>query len=174
MKQKIALTILALSCVFSAWLYWGSDVKVEQVLTSREWQSTMVTYLSENIQEQAGERVGPLSKISVNSNVKYLPNGNYIRVSYVEMFDGELALSNSLTISESGTWELSDDYLLVSPAEFKDMSAPNESVFTEKQMETFKQLFMADAEQSRRVDIVNSRAILLTSLNHGSRILSSN
>lgn len=174
MKQKIAFAALALSCIFSAWLYWGSDVKVEQVLTSREWQSTMVTYLSENVQEEAEDVVGPLAKITVSSNVKYLPNSTYLRVSYVELFTDGSSIPNALTISETGTWELSDDYLLINPTEFRDMSTPNNDTFTAEQVDRVKQMFIMDAEQSRRVDIVNSRSILLTSLNHGSRILSSN
>ncbi|GAM61248.1 hypothetical protein JCM19232_5549 [Vibrio ishigakensis] len=34
-----------------------------------------------------------------------------------------------------------------------------------------KQVFITDAQQSRRVDIVNDNSILLTSLGHGSRVL---
>ncbi|MDG3088719.1 regulatory protein ToxS [Vibrio hannami] len=174
MKQKLAFGILALSVAFSAWLYWGSDVKVEQVLSSREWQSTMQTYLSEDVQHETQDRMGPLAKVSVNSNSKYLPNGTYIRVSYVELFNDDWTETKALTISETGTWELSDDYLLVNPTEFKDISPPNDGVFTDAHVKAVKELFIIDAEQSRRIDVVNGRTILLTSLNHGSRILFSN
>ncbi|MFA0520485.1 regulatory protein ToxS, partial [Vibrio sp. 10N.222.55.E8] len=36
------------------------------------------------------------------------------------------------------------------------------------------QVIKMDAEQSRRIDIVNPKALLLTSLNHGSTVLFSN
>lgn len=38
-NRHIAMGILLLSLLLSSWLYWGSDFKLEQVLTSREWQS---------------------------------------------------------------------------------------------------------------------------------------
>ncbi|MDF4677568.1 transcriptional regulator, partial [Vibrio parahaemolyticus] len=33
MKIKLASAVLAVSVLFSGWLYWGSALKVEQVLT---------------------------------------------------------------------------------------------------------------------------------------------
>lgn len=42
-NRHIAMGILLLSLLLSSWLYWGSDFKLEQVLTSREWQSKMVS-----------------------------------------------------------------------------------------------------------------------------------
>lgn len=171
MKQKIAFFILTISCIISAWIYWVSDVKVEQALTSREWQSTMHAYLSPTAKEESIIQSVELSKITVSSNVKYLPNGNYLRESIVEVYNDANETTSRLSISETGHWELSDDYLLINPTEFKDMTT-NQSLDAE--IGIVKQLFIMDAQQSRRVDIINKKAILLTSLNHGSRILSSN
>lgn len=44
-NRHIAMGILLLSLLLSSWLYWGSDFKLEQVLTSREWQSKMVSLI---------------------------------------------------------------------------------------------------------------------------------
>ena len=82
MKIKIASAVLAVSILFSGWLYWGSDLKVEQVLTSNEWQSTMVTLITDTLPD---DTVGPLRKVNVESNVKYLPNGEYIRVANIQL-----------------------------------------------------------------------------------------
>ncbi|WP_117233409.1 regulatory protein ToxS [Vibrio maerlii] len=170
MKISTAKILLGLSVLFSAWLYWGSDIKVEQVLTEKEWQSRMVTYLTEDKQEV----VGPLRKVNVTSNVKYLPNGTYIRVSMMELYSQDEDANSIINISEMGEWELSDNYLLISPIEFKDVSSSQNKDFSADQLKLITQVFKMDSEQSRRVDIINDKALLLTSLNHGSNILFSN
>ncbi|WP_017034669.1 regulatory protein ToxS [Vibrio genomosp. F10] len=170
MTQKITTIILAISALFSAWLYWGSDLKVEQVLTSHEWQSRLITEVS----HIAGDSVGPLRRAEVNSNVKYLPNGTYIRVSLVRLIVEESDNIVMINISETGEWNISDNYLLVSPKEFKDVSSAQTKDFTEEQLKLITQLFKMEARQSRRIDIVNKQTLLLTSLNHGSTVLFTN
>lgn len=172
MNQKIAAGLLVLSALFSGWLYWGSDLKVEQVLTSNEWQSKMVTVITDKLQE---ESVGPLRKVDVSSNVKYLPNNTYIRVATVRLYSGnDKSQESIINISETGEWDISDNYLLVSPTEFKDVSSAQSKDFTEAQLELITQIFKMDAQQSRRIDIVNEKTLLLTSLSHGSTVLFTN
>ncbi|RTZ16187.1 hypothetical protein EJ063_10475 [Vibrio aquaticus] len=174
MNQKLAVGLLAISALFSAWLYWGSDLKVEQVLTSHEWQSKMVTVITKPMQE---ESVGPLRKADITSNVKYLPNNTYIRVATVRLFADDADQEENdvvINISETGDWDISDNYLLVSPREFKDISSAQSKEFTPEQLELITQLFKMDAQQSRRIDIVNAKTLLLTSLSHGSTVLFSN
>ncbi|MGR5212141.1 regulatory protein ToxS [Vibrio rotiferianus] len=168
MKIKLAIAVLAVSALFSSWLYWGSDLKVEQVLTSNEWQSTMVTVITDNLPDNT---VGPLRRVNVESNVKYLPNGDYIRVANIKLFAHGSSAESSINISERGRWEVSDNYLLVSPSEFKDISSSQSKDFTEEQLRLITQIFRLDAEQSRRIDVVNEKTLLLTSLNHGSTVL---
>lgn len=171
MNQKIAAGLLVLSALFSGWLYWGSDLKVEQVLTAKEWQSKMVTVITDSLQE---ESVGPLRKVDVTSNVKYLPNGSYIRVANVRLYANNAESENVINISETGEWDISDNYLLVSPIEFKDVSSAQSKDFTADQLKLITQIFKMDAQQSRRIDIVNEKTLLLTSLSHGSTVLFSN
>ena len=168
MKIKVASAVLAVSILFSSWLYWGSDLKIKQVLTSNEWQSTMETLISYPL---PGDTVGPLRKVNVESNVKYLPNGNYIRVANIRLFAQDSNTESTINISEKGRWEVSDNYLLVSPSEFKDISASQSKDFSESQLGLITQIFKLDAEQSRRIDVVNEKTLLLTSLNHGSTVL---
>ncbi|MEF1283092.1 regulatory protein ToxS [Vibrio sp. M250220] len=171
MNQKIAAGLLILSAVFSGWLYWGSDLKVEQVLTSNEWQSKMVTVIAAKIPDDS---VGPLRKANVVSNVKYLPNNTYIRVATVRLYGNDTENESIINISETGHWDISDNYLLVSPTEFKDVSSAQSKDFTEDQLSLITQLFKMDAQQSRRIDIVNDKTLLLTSLSHGSTVLFTN
>ncbi|ASI97066.1 transcriptional regulator [Vibrio rotiferianus] len=168
MKIKLAIAVLAVSALFSSWLYWGSDLKVEQVLTSNEWQSTMVTVITDNLPD---DTVGPLRRVNVESNVKYLPNGDYIRVANIKLFAQGSSAESTINISERGRWEVSDNYLLVTPSEFKDISSSQSKDFTDEQLRLITQIFRLDAEQSRRIDVVNEKTLLLTSLNHGSTVL---
>ncbi len=92
-NRHIAMGILLLSLLLSSWLYWGSDFKLEQVLTSREWQSKMVSLIKTNSNRPA---MGPLSRVDVTSNVKYLPNGTYLRVSIVKLFSDDNSAERSL------------------------------------------------------------------------------
>ncbi|ORT50411.1 membrane protein [Vibrio sp. qd031] len=171
MNKRVALIILFASAIISSWIYWGSDVKVEQVLTSREWQTHLITHIHADLSET---ELGQLSKVSINSNVKYLPTGQYLRVSRMELMNEESEQPTIIEISESGLWQLSDNYLLVDPQDFKDSSSVDNRQFTDKQLTLIKQIFVTDAEQSRRVDIISDNAILLTSLGHGSQVLVSN
>ncbi len=109
-NRHIAMGILLLSLLLSSWLYWGSDFKLEQVLTSREWQSKMVSLIKTNSNSPA---IGPLSRVDVTSNVKYLPNGTYLRVSIVKLFSDDNSAESVINISEFGEWDISDNYLLV-------------------------------------------------------------
>ncbi|NOH99250.1 regulatory protein ToxS [Vibrio sp. 99-70-13A1] len=171
MKLKVSLLILAASAILSSWLYWGSDAKVEQLLTSREWQSKMVTLLTEVVQEDA---IGPLRRVELQSNAKYLPNGTYIRISVVHLFVEESETPNIINISETGQWDINDNYLLISPTDFKDVTSAQSKDFTQDQLNLITQVIKMDAQQSRRIDIVNQKTLLLTSLNHGSTVLFSN
>lgn len=172
MKLRIASVALAASVIFSGWLYWGSDLKVEQVLTSKEWQSYMVTVINEELPDEGS--VGPLRKVTLTSNVKYLPNGNYVRVSVLKLFSNGTSEDAVISISESGVWDVSDNYLLVKAKEFKDISSSQSKDFTDAQLKLITKVFKMDAQQSRRIDIVNDKTLLLTSLNHGSSVLFSN
>ncbi|MCL9782846.1 regulatory protein ToxS [Vibrio sp. S4M6] len=172
MNKKIAAGLLGLSILFSGWLYWGSDLKVEQILTSQEWQSNMVTVIDTKLPEEA---IGPIKKGTLISNVKYLPNGTYIRSSVARLYaeeNGKVVLANVINISEAGKWSISDDYLIVSPTEFKDVTSAETKEFTQKQLHLITQLIRMDAQQSRRIDVVNDKTLLLTSLGHGSTLLS--
>ncbi|MFY2509388.1 hypothetical protein F0225_14260 [Vibrio pectenicida] len=171
MNHKIAAGLLVLSALFSGWLYWGSDLKVEQVLTSKEWQSRMVTLITDGLRE---ESVGSLRRVTVDSNVKYLPNGQYNRFATVRLYAEGTKSENIINISEEGEWDVSDNYLLVSPIKFKDVSSAQSKDFNEEQLKLITQIFKMDAQQSRRIDIVNENTLLLTSLNHGSSVLFSN
>lgn len=169
MTQKIASIVLLLSAALSAWLYWGSDLKIERLLISREWQSQMVTLLV-NSDKLAGEV--PVKRVNIISSVKYLPNKTYIRNSVLRLFSADAkAPESTINISETGTWELSDDYLLISPKKFRDVSSNQSKEFTPKQLNLVTKFFKLDAQQSRRIDIINKHAILLTSLNHDSTVL---
>ncbi|GAK82930.1 transmembrane regulatory protein ToxS [Vibrio ponticus] len=131
----------------------------------------MVTLIDDELPETP---VGPLRRADVTSNVKYLPNGTYIRVSIIRLYADESESYTAINISESGDWQISDSYLLVSPLEFKDVSSSQKQDFTDEQLILIKQLFKLDSQQSRRIDIVNEKTLLLTSLSHGSTVLFSN
>lgn len=167
MRRNIAIFTLLISTLFSAWLYWGSDYKERQLLKTYEWQSKLTTYIE---QKQLAD-FGPLRKVDVTSNVKYLPNNSYIRLSVIRLYAVNDQPETTVSISETGTWELSDDYLLLSPTEFKDMSSNTSKEFTPEQLGVITQFFKMDAQQSRRVDIVDNKTILLTGLNHDSILL---
>ena len=57
MKLKVSIILLVLSAFLSGWLYWGSDAQVERLLTAHEWQSKMVTLITDKKQ---ADSIGPL------------------------------------------------------------------------------------------------------------------
>ncbi|MGC9422329.1 MULTISPECIES: regulatory protein ToxS [Vibrio] len=172
MMKKVAALLFLISAIASLWLYQHSEIKLEKILCSREWQSKLVTLIEHKLPNNA---VGPLHRVDVVSNVKYLPNGSYLRVSTVKLYSAEQTIAeNVINISESGQWNISSNYLLISPTEFKDMSSAYTKEFTPEQLQLITQLFKVDAQQSRRIDVVNDKTLLLTSLSHGSTVLFGN
>ena len=171
MKKNIVYILLGVSILLSVWLYTNGGTKIEKAITANEWQSRMVTLIDEQLPESP---VGPLRRADVTSNVKYLPNGTYIRVSMIRLYANDTENYTSINMSETGEWQISDSYLLVSPLEFKDVSSSQAQDFTDSQLVLIKQLFKLDSQQSRRIDIVNEKTLLLTSLSHGSTVLFSN
>ncbi len=171
MIRRIAILTLVVSVVFSSWLYWGSNLKLEQEISSREWQSKTITVLENTDSHQS---IGPLRKVDITSNVKYLPNGTYLRVSRIMLYTDEHNNQSIINMSETGNWDISDNYLLVSPTQFKNISQSQNAEFTQDELDLITKFFEMEAEQSRRIDIVNNNTLLLTSLNHGSTVLFSN
>ncbi|HCH01679.1 MAG TPA: hypothetical protein DEV85_07295 [Vibrio sp.] len=165
MKKTISIIALVVALIGS-WNYWQGDIKLKQGLTSREWQSTTIAYM--NFWDQ---KIQHLDKASISSTVKYLPNQTYIKNSTLIFTSKDIEKPVEIIISESGNWELSDHYLIVDASEFKDISTTPITQITPEQVEKLKTLFKINAQQSRKIDVVNDRTLLLTSLAHGSTVL---
>lgn len=166
-KKYLPFFLLAISLLTSSWFYWGSDFKTEQILTSREWQSNSVTRIEAEI-----DNVGPLKRSDMTSNVVYLPNKTYSKVTVLSLYsETTKELPMNIHISESGTWDVSGGYLLSNPIEFKDITSNMNQDFTKAQLNIIKRVYKMDAQQSRRIDVINDKTLLLTSLNHGSSVL---
>ncbi|WP_038150128.1 regulatory protein ToxS [Vibrio litoralis] len=165
MKKTISIIALVVALIGS-WNYWQGDIKLKQKLTSKEWQSTTIAYM--NFWDQ---KIQHLDKASISSTVKYLPNQTYIKNSTLVFTSKDIEKPVEIVISESGNWELSDHYLIIDASEFKDISTTPITQITPEQVEKLKTLFKINAQQSRKIDVVNDRTLLLTSLAHGSTVL---
>ncbi|MBD1575879.1 MULTISPECIES: regulatory protein ToxS [Vibrio] len=165
MKKIITTVALASSIIFSGWVYWHSDFKLKKVLISREWQSTLVAHMSE------WNKSHIVDKAKIISNVKYLPNGTYLKISSLNLYSKKFKQPIELNISESGQWELSDHYIIITPEVFKDTSTAITAGLSKPQLTHIKQLFKVSSQQSRKIDVINDNALLLTTLEHGSTIL---
>ncbi|PJC85492.1 hypothetical protein CSW98_14995 [Vibrio sp. HA2012] len=174
LNKRIAYFLLAVSVLFSSWIYWGTDLKTKQTLTSREWYTNTV-FIASREAGKAMPELSEISKIHGRDTLKFLPNGSYIKASVMNFYDQKHEMFMEMELSESGQWELSDNYLLVHPDNVVD-TTPNKAgrSFSDEQMGVIKELYMLDAQESKRIDIINNTSILLTSLDHGSIILSSN
>lgn len=165
-RRYWAFLLLAGSVMFSTWLYFASDYKQQQLLMSREWQSSSVS----RIEPTKLEKLGMLRRVEQSSHVVYLPNQTYSRLTLLKLFSqSEQPLT--LHISETGQWDLSGGYLLTTPVEFKDVTSGENQDFKPEHLNVIRQIFRMDAQQSRRIDMLNEKALLLTSLNYGSNIL---
>lgn len=168
LKRFWPFIVLACSAIFSTWLYYSSDYKQERLLISREWQSNTVS----RIEKTQLDQLGMLRRIEQASHMVYLPNKMYSRITQIKLFsatDQPLILH----ISESGKWDVSGGYLLTEPVEFKDITSGHNEDFQKQDLTTVKKIFRMDAQKSRRIDVLNEKSMLLTSLTYGSSILHS-
>lgn len=167
LKMQKLLSIMALIItIISVWFYWNGDSKVRQLLTSREWQSTTFVYMT-----LSDQQTNSLDKAAVNSTIKYLPNNTYLKLSTLVFSSKNIESPVEINISESGSWELSDNYLVVTSDQFKDVSTKPITQISPGQVSKLKKLFKISSQQSRRVDIINDKTLLLTNLGHGSTVL---
>ncbi len=158
--------ILALSIAICSWVYFSTDYKQEQLLMSREWQSTTFS----RIEPTQLESVGQLRKVKQSSNMVYLPNHTYSRITMLQLYSDK-PTPLTIHISESGHWDVSGGYLLTEPTEFKDVTSGTNMDFDNKQLNVVKDIFRMNAQESRRIDVINKNSLLLTSLTYGSNIL---
>ncbi|EAS64088.1 regulatory protein ToxS [Photobacterium angustum] len=158
--------ILAISITVCSWVYFSTDYKQEQLLMSREWQSTTFS----RIEPTQLDNLGTLRKVKQNSNMVYLPNHTYSRITTLELYS-EKPTPLTIHISESGQWDVSGGYLLTEPTEFKDVTSGTNIDFDDKQLNVVKDIFRMNAQESRRIDVINKNSLLLTSLTYGSNIL---
>ncbi len=170
LKRTWPFLLLISSLVFSAWIYYGSDYKLSQLLMSKEWQSTITTRISPNQHQLAS--LGLVRYIDQVSHMVYLPNHTYSRVTQMKIYTitpGSPPVN--LQISESGNWNLSGHYLITQPIEFKDITSGMNADVKSLHLEVMKNVFELSAEQSQHVGVLNPNALLLTNLMYGSTIL---
>lgn len=164
MKKIVPITVLII-VLAASWTYWNSDKKIEQTLISKEWQSTTIAYM--NLWDQ---KISSLDKAVITSTVKYLPNKSYIKNSTLIFSSNNVQDPVEITISESGQWGVSDNYLIVDATSFKDISTKPVILISPEQVDELKKLFKISSQQSRKIDVIDDRTLLLTSLGHGSNI----
>ena len=158
--------ILLSSIILCLWVYFSTDYKQQQLLMSREWQSTTISKIVSLPQYSLQK----LRKVKQSSNMVFLPNHTYSRITLLELYsDNSQPLA--IHISESGRWDVSGGYLLTEPLEFKDITSGLNHDFDSNQLNIIRDMFRMNAQESRRIDIINENTLLLTSLTHGSKVL---
>ncbi|PST94810.1 hypothetical protein C9I86_00680 [Photobacterium sp. NCIMB 13483] len=158
--------ILISSITLCSWIYYSTDYKQQQLLMSREWQSTTISQIESLPQSSLQE----LRKVKQSSNMVFLPNHTYSRITILELHSDE-PQPLTIHISESGRWDVSGGYLLTEPLEFKDITSGSNHDFDSKQLNIIRDIFRMNAQESRRIDTINEHTLLLTSLTHGSKVL---
>ena len=158
--------ILISSITLCSWVYYSTDYKQQQLLMSREWQSTTISQIESLPQSSLQE----LRKVRQSSNMVFLPNHTYSRITILELHSDE-PQPLTIHISESGRWDVSGGYLLTEPLEFKDITSGSNHDFDSKQLNIIRDIFRMNAQESRRIDTINEHTLLLTSLTHGSKVL---
>lgn len=165
MKKTVSIVIF-IAAIIGSFLYWNGDGKIKQKLLSQEWHSTTIAYMS--LWEHDASS---LDKAVITSTVKYLPNHTYLKNSTLVFSSQNIKEPVEITIAEAGQWDLSDNYLIVEPTEFKDISTKPITQISAEHADTLKKLFKISSQQSRKIDVIDDRTLLLTSLGHGSTLL---
>ncbi|SEG56905.1 regulatory protein ToxS [Vibrio hangzhouensis] len=169
MKILLTLIILTLSAVYSWWLYDRSDLNIERVLTSTEWQTNIQGLVIPHYIMVAEPM--SLRDLNVKSQVRYLPNGTYLQELTVIWSNLHTGSISHLKISEYGTWTFNDSYLMKSTSKFRETSVSQTELFNAEHVELIKKLLKLEAQKSRRIDVINRKTLLLTTLNQETSLL---
>lgn len=176
MSKNIILLLLLSSSVASLYLYLQPKGQLEEILTTRQWENNNVIIRQDNLNTNPDNSYLPIRGIHVHSNVRYLPQGNYVKSATINVYlqrDFERGKPDeTFKISESGTWELINNYLLTNQVKVEEWPPKKESILSKIQIKEIKERFVFEEQQSKRIDIVRDESILLvTYLNKKSHIL---
>lgn len=174
MRNKYILlgVILLLAMGFNR--YQHSDFRTEKILTSNKWHSMTEVYISPKTVQQNNFKLGPVSKMDLNSNIKYLTNKTYIRESYIKLYNHDNEELAEINIADLGKWSSKDGYIFAEPQEYIDISSEEQKGLSKEEIEVFKKLFEMETRQIRHLDKVNRNTILLTGIDNSSRVLFAN
>ncbi len=164
------LLLLLSSLAASSWYYIASDLKIERMLSSHKWQSIGASEIEINAKEQLTTLHG-LKYYESTSQVIFLPNKTFSRFTHLVLESNTSTTPLQIHISETGTWQVSGKYLQTEIVDISDVISGNNELFTEEELEYLRHYYIIDSKQSRKLDVIDSKSILLTSLNNGSSII---
>ncbi|TCS40202.1 regulatory protein ToxS [Reinekea marinisedimentorum] len=178
MNRKFFIGVLAASLIACAVIYVVPLYRLQNAITASEWKSKSVIVFSELNIQQGAEDVPPLSKVEVFSNTRYLRDGVFIKVTHINVFkNGNDAASEppvSVEFTESGQWEMHGNYLFLTDTEITNVPTNRSLGVSKEQINELRDRLLTTEQQSSRVEIINERSILLTSLNQDSLLLHAN
>lgn len=171
MIKEVMIALFFLLAAIGYSVYQNSDANTKLLLASKKWETNFDIYRS-RIQRDNSNYLENIKQINVDSKIKFLTNNTYVRVSDIQL----LSVSNDEKLfihsSDSGRWEVKDNYLFINPLSFND--SPNRSLLDtdEELTKLVHDLYVADSKNVRLVESINKSTILLVGVDDSSRLLS--
>ncbi|WP_087021759.1 regulatory protein ToxS [Thaumasiovibrio subtropicus] len=169
-KQWWSLGLLFMVCLGSLWYYTASDIKIEQMLSAHKWQSVSVSEIEPREQTHSSN-LQNLQRLESTSQVIFLPNKTFSRFTHLTLESDDSENVLQLHISETGNWQVSGKYLQTEITDISDVVSGNNGLLNPEELDYIRHYYIIDSKQSRKLDVLNNKSILLTSLNNGSSIL---
>ncbi|WED25005.1 regulatory protein ToxS [Vibrio sp. JC009] len=137
------------------------------MLTSKEWKHSAVIMFPSNMNTEPDNTYLPIGQIHIHSTARYLSNGTYVKSSALDLYlhqEREIGRPDSIIrISESGTWQLIDNYLFIHQTEIQELPVMKDSVLSTIQTQEIKERYVIEGQQSKRIDILSENSLLITS-----------
>lgn len=169
MKYKFVFSIAVCSLVLSGFFWESKNHRVENIMIERDWEMKVVTIIPPKYQERA---FGDVNQISINAELSFSADGTYQRLTRMQLQSHLSSEQSDLLITDSGIWKVKGGYLLMSPIDFQSGEPTNEAS-TRSQTEVIKQFYRMETQQSREIQFVNERTLLLSGIGLSSIVLTS-
>lgn len=177
MKVRALAVYVFVTLAVGVYAYMASNNNLDSLIVSQEWHSHSVVLFPERSERTLPGDDEPLDRIKINSKTKYLDNGQFINTTRIDVFKKQVEKngrpSSTVEFSESGTWQINNNYLLISNTEVENVPTKKSLSLTDEQVNDLRNRVVMSSKQNWRIDMLNEQSLLLTSLSNDSQLLTS-
>ncbi len=160
MKYKFLFAFGVCSLLLSVIFWERTNSRVENIMTEQDWKMKIVTIIPSQFEVNA---FGHVNQISIDAELSFSADGTYQRLTRMQLQSHLSSEQSDLLITDSGIWKVKAGYLLMAPIDFQSGRASNHET-APAHIEVIKEFYRMETQQSRKIEVVNEKTLLLSGI----------